>query len=1310
MWAIKERITGFLVIIMFMVILFSPARGHCVTLKGTLEKPDGVKMTNVIIFLYDWEALEKQGVAGLSAVPPPIVGITSENQVSPNFVIDLKDTVSSDKVYVLVFSTLRRAMTTTYPSFFYGAYNEADYSNSSAYQKQPRWWDLDKIPKIRFENNPLDLNTFTPPSSGSGEGVWLKGPIKGADGYLGDVGIELYIDQNDVPVSIPYPFYRFVRTADKEDKWGNNFEVGGILKGPTYYINIIANKQGYLDTFYLEDPTDPNSKPKGFKLSGNLFIDEYTLTDKGAKIWGIIKDKNNNPVTNSVISIQAISDNQDQPYALSYVLDPNYRRFDEPPYPLSDAEKHLNGVDRYYFDEVSKGKYEINGLPFEGHDYYLIAGELPGKDPRKFATPVMYDGNDGAFNINKANKISLSEAESVRADFHLNDGACIEGYIDLEQEISDGVKAVLEPFVEDPNIFNKDKVSLIIEAFQVGSDGTLSQLPLGQTASEGIGTYHLCGLPPSDVIIRSYGLNGFHPPEYYDSQPTYITAEMISLNFGSLESNKDIYLALGGMVEGRVLDSDDQPISTASVFVNQINAGNPLVGYFFINSEGNFLAQYPSQTDPNGRFYVWGLPEGLYTIFVNGVLEDENTGYFPQFYTPDNPNPTMIANQAPPIFITKNNPDFKALETFHLVESGEGAGGIISGNISLSSSVSSLVTLSSSAFFLRIFDANTGIEISNPLYQIDAPVVDDLPYSIMIPDDGDYILSVQDTGLELLPHYYRLGGTTVNLNEADSLKVSEANTLLKDKDFLLSKKSGEISGEVLDSSSKGISGLYVYASQRINEGPQKGTWKSVRQTETNSDGEFTLKGLYKGTYIFSVSDPYFVYAPKYYNTTGQDPYTPDNADTWKYDPDSSITPPYIVFNVQKGGKIAGSVSSEFAGTKVYAYRMKDGDPVAGFSDDADPNFIIPGLIPGEYILGFKDPNLNYLPMYYTQSDFTTDYDQVDPSDTNVRINASIEIHGMSFTQLAAKVEGQIRQETDTNLEPMLNTYIFLYRMSGQKEFWAATPVQFTATDPNGNYSLKGLSIGKYKIIAFGPQYRPISKFLTIEVSDLGSVRQEDLTFPLDWLNEKYDRTLNLEKGLNLIAYPTRIPPYVTGYTALSFLKDIVMVNGRGSMSLETISTFDQKWKSASFGNAEMEGIQITGVHGSNFYVSNGQGFLLYSQEGPTINFRYYPGQTSLYLKKGINLVGNVAFNPALADVNETDLVSDTDFATRKMLAQMGEDASISIQTFKAKAGKWKATYWMWGKPGGADTKVEDEQGYLVTMKEDLNNWYPTNNN
>ena len=117
-------------------------------------------------------------------------------------------------------------------------------------------------------------------------------------------------------------------------------------------------------------------------------------------------------------------------------------------------------------------------------------------------------------------------------------------------------------------------------------------------------------------------------------------------------------------------------------------------------------------------------------------------------------------------------------------------------------------------------------------------------------------------------------------------------------------------------------------------------------------------------------------------------------------------------------------------------------------------------------------------------------------------------------------------------------------------------------------------------------------------------------------------------------------------------------------------------------------------------------FLFYSEKAQKIDFLFYPGQTAIWLSEGLNLIGNVACDPNMANFNDPNIISDNEFTTRKMLAQLGEDDSASIQTLDAKTGRWKTTYWMWGRPAGANVKVEDDQGYLVNMKKDRDEWYP----
>ncbi|MGA1791309.1 MAG: hypothetical protein ACMUIM_07470 [bacterium] len=1305
MWTLKKQMAFFLILTILLVILSSPAQVCCLTLSGTLIKSSGAKIKDVYIFVYEWSGVEQNGL--LPAFPTGVTGngITGEGYTGPLGEFSVSKAlhfngrnmeavdIEAETEYLMIFSTRAIAQSETFPTFFLGSTND-----SNPYPTSPpdmyRGLDPFQAPKIKFTGN-HDFGNIQPQS-----GYYISGKVRtGSDARINGVRIELWIDQDGVPVQVPFPFYRFDITDETYDDF--DFKLGGIQNGGKYYVKAVASDlgdTGYIDAFFK----DSSGKPKLYTVTGQttypFSVGTLVLT-AGGKISGVINDPevDNNHAANSIIYIQAVSyKDQQVQFMQNYVHDPNYLIYSNESSGFFDWERYYFGYDHFHFDP--DGNYELKGLPFEDHEYYLVATEFPSDTPKKFATPMFYDG---VYKISDAQTITIPGAgATVTKNLTLKAGACIEGDVSFEMELGNSAKVTLD--LTDPNVFLK--LPLYIDAYNTGGDGDL--VLLGQNWREGEGPFALCGLPPGDYIIRAYDASTrFYPGEYYDDQPTYITAERITLDFGDTSSDKDVVLALGGMLQGRVLTSGDAPVANMPVFINQVNAGNPLQGYYFINSEGSLLAQYASLTDSNGRFFITGLPEGLYNIFVSGMLEDGDSGFMPQFYDP-NQDATMLANDASPIVVLDNDPNIKGLQDMHLEDSGTEEGGIISGNISLGTGIDpNQVPMSASAFFVRLFDADTGIEISNPLYRLfyDAnnPSSTDVDYAIMVPSNANYHLAVHDTGGKLIPHYYNSPQVTVDPTQAAPLQISSTEPFISGIDFVLTEMGGEVSGHVLDLDGNAIAGIEVYARQEVLEGAGKDTWKSVVKATTDENGAFTIKPLYLGTYIFSAYDPYFRYASMYYPDTN----SPEGATTWIYELNDPDPAPTIDFSLSKSSRITGSVT-DASGVQIYAYLVLNGKPATGFSTIADPNFNLPGLISGKYILAYRDPNMDYLAIYYTQSGFTSDPNEVDPNDITIGSGTTFSVPSMSFPESAraTSVQGQVNRKIGIDTyEPMANIYLFLYRMSDQKDIWSTSPEQFTATDENGNYMMKGLAKGDYKIIAFGPQDRPISKTL-IDIEPGMDINGVDLTYPNQWLNKKYARTLKLEKGLNLIAYPTRLPPYVTGYTSMSFLKDIVMVNSRMSMTLKSYTPGDQTWRSTTFGRARMEGTQSSDVSGNNFYLANGKGFMLYSGKETQINFKYFPGQTSLWLSKGINLVGNVAFDPNHADMDDPNLAADRDFTTREMLSQMGEDASRSIRTYDAKAGKWQTNYWMWGKSAGVEIKVEDGKGYLVDMKDDLKDW------
>jgi hypothetical protein len=851
------------------------------------------------------------------------------------------------------------------------------------------------------------------------------------------------------------------------------------------------------------------------------------------------------------------------------------------------------------------------------------------------------------------------------------------------------------------------ELSILIDAYYVEEDGSYFWVGQGDRAGEG--DFSVSGLPQGNYFLKAYDQSGFYTQKYFNDKITIVNADKIELPSGGTVTDKDVSLSLGGLVAGRVTNQQGSPIEGAWVSAYLRNPSNPLSGYYFTNSEGSVTAQYPKQTDSDGRFVIHGLPSGSYSILINSLIVDSSTAYIGQ-YLASQTSGTIIPNEAEPIEVAVNNPNLIDLASIELNTAGSESGGIISGTIS-SQADPNLVDLSSQAFYIYLVDAVTGIRQANPSFSFDTDSMgsNSLPYSIIVPKDGEYILAIQDQAGRLLPHYYNETQTTVDKNLATHLTIDheiQSKRLVSGIDITLKEPGAVVSGDALNEGGAGVSGLEIYSFQKILEGPGKGKWKSLIMTTTGQDGHFTLRGLYEGTYIFSAYDRYFDYVAQYYNPS-KDAYTFDDAFQWTYSANDTSSPlEKITFNLKRGGRIAGEITGDVSMAQVFV-NLKGGTGKFDYAIFADPNFIFEAMIPGEYILSFKDPNLDYLPVYYTNSGATTDPNSAEViSVTEGQTRSGVTI---SFYQEGARISGRIFEDAGNGvLEPMSDMYVFLYPVFSEEKPWDTEPVQYDVSDPNGLYILKGLQVGEYKISIFGNEIRPIIKGLTINTSDLGNSREnQDIIFPGEWLNIRYDKVITLKKGLNLIACPTIVPPIINGYSSSSFLKDIALVTGRTYLNLKTYFPKQGILKSTAYGNIGIQGAFLIGSSGSPFTLQNGQGLLFYSGEEKHISLNSFPGQTPLWLSQGKNLVGNIPIDPDMASLNDPNLIQDGKFTTRKLLRHLEEDTSTSIQTFDAKSGKWQATYWMWGNPSGSEVPTDDSRGYLIDMKKDLYNWYPT---
>ncbi|MBN2374388.1 carboxypeptidase regulatory-like domain-containing protein [bacterium] len=1271
MLTLKEHLVFLMIIVCLAAVIISPANVQSFDVALYLQSPAGTALGDVHVFLYDWEKVKTYGLN-----PQAISGLSVSYESQGGQAIPALE-LSLNKEYIIVLSTRAIAQTRNHMDCFYGKKNGEMVKDTSM--------DYLNAPRISFTSGTSQTYTVRMPS-----GLYIQGLIKkkAADGGgpIQNARIELYTDSGGVPVPMQFPFYRFAVT---DTNTSYNFKLGGLKAGGKYYIRVIGSHLGYIDRFY----TDDAGNPKLFTINDD-FQNVGTLElSEGGEAWGYIKDQSGAPVNDSSVVIQALLPvgQQVQPFDF-FMNDPNADALSE----LKDWDKYYFKYDRVQFDP--NAKYQIKGLPLDT-GYYLKVFETSYTP--EFATPIYYDGSTGAYNLRDATTISFTEGFSKaggkkRFDFKLMDGGCIGGVVSLGAIPSQGTLSSLNV---DPNIFNN--IPIAVNAYRIEDYGTLTQISrdfLGTGPSflmQGEGSYSVCGLSAGDYIILAYDSGyKFYPGTYYN------LGETITVGSGQNVAGKDITMSLGVMLSGSVLDSSLNPIPDISVSAYRINTTNPLVGYYFYSGEGGILASYPALVDPNnGQFYIWGLPAGSYTVYADGVgaVVSSNKAYLPQYYSPET-NGAATPSQAHLLDLTTtNNPNFTVLEDVNLSQSGVASGGIISG------AISSANTSSYSRFYFQVFNADTGIEVSSPLYKLDPNTGG---YSLMVQYDANYVVAVRDSLGGFVPHYYNSPQTTVNPANAKALLVDSTNPgsrYLTQINFNISETGGYVLGSVLNESSSGVSGLQIYAKQKILSGTKKGLWINVDKTgTTDTNGSFRISGLYPGKYKFSVHDPSFVYAAQFYHSNPAiHPYKAEDAVEWEFNLSNPNQP--IVFHIQKGGGISGVVTG-VPNAQVYAYLKTDGVSAGGYTDTADPNFNLSGLIPGSYILCYKDPDLDYLPIYYNQSGGSSDPDDADPITVSIGVTVGPKI----FTQRqpGAIVEGIVSKSG----EAVSGYYVFLYPISRGNKPWTTEPAQYDITDING-YSLRGLSAGDYLVSAVLGNNRPIFRQLTITDSDLGGIKQGfDIVFPQDWQDQRYSRSMKVEKGLNLIAYPTLmpipVPPYFTGYTSKSFLQDIGLVNGRTGMQIRTYSPDDHTWKSTTYGDTSLEGAMVTSVIGDSFYPRNGQGFLFYSEKAQEIDFWFYPGQTAIWLSEGLNIIGNVACDPNKAVFRDTNIISDNNFTTRKMLSQLGKDGAASIQTLDAKTGKRQSTYWLWGRPTGTNVKVEDDRGYLVGMKKELDGWYP----
>lgn len=269
---------------------------------------------------------------------------------------------------------------------------------------------------------------------------------------------------------------------------------------------------------------------------------------------------------------------------------------------------------------------------------------------------------------------------------------------------------------------------------------------------------------------------------------------------------------------------------------------------------------------------------------------------------------------------------------------------------------------------------------------------------------------------------------------------------------------GLITGVVRDGGSNPIGGITVTAF--VND-PPAGGWPGIRETTTTPLGFYSLGPLAPGDYrLYFHGDSAWVAE-----------WWEDTANEWDAAavPLESASNPTCDAVLSRAGSIAGHVVADGTGDPVPGIEVSVerwvGWDFGGWEDrgplvttDANGDYLIVGLVPGTYMVGFRDPGGSWASEWH---DDTLFWDR--PTDVPVEGGATTSVDASLGP--AGHIAGVVR-DTGGNPIPWVN--VNACRLMGEtaEEQWIWN--WGGQADENGFFTLDGLAPGRYQIELYDP--------------------------------------------------------------------------------------------------------------------------------------------------------------------------------------------------------------------------------------------------
>ncbi len=315
-------------------------------------------------------------------------------------------------------------------------------------------------------------------------------------------------------------------------------------------------------------------------------------------------------------------------------------------------------------------------------------------------------------------------------------------------------------------------------------------------------------------------------------------------------------------------------------------------------------------------------------------------------------------------------------------------------------------------------------------------------YSIPGLTPGAYKVLFQKSGSAYVAQYYKEAAT---IGEATALHVSAGTSETEIEGRLL--EGGKIEGVVRDSEGHPLANALVCAQPLTSE--------SIEEVceETGETGSYTLRGLASETYTVRFEAE--TYLPQYFDT----------AESQTSASPVQVTAPETATGIDgqlaHGGNIEGVVTtgagkSPVAGAFACPIRQAEGsrETLSCVKTNTKGEYAATNLPPGEYTVEFNAEEAGFETQWYEGSPSLADSTFFDLQDetTKAAIDANLAV--------GATIEGKVTNSA-AKPAPLPRVEVCAVPLSEEGHFCAQT-------DEEGEYSLKGLAPGKYRVV-FTPE-------------------------------------------------------------------------------------------------------------------------------------------------------------------------------------------------------------------------------------------------